>query len=166
MKKFLFLPFILALICSFMMASADSRTGSSEPVQSGKNKPDSANVIASVTFDDGSALYEFRYHSEAEFPGGLDSMYVWIEREMRYPEEAIRDKAQGRVSTEFQISKRGEIKNARVIRGRHPALDAEALRIIRNMPKWTPAYMYSDSTPVAVHYILPISFKLPSEPAE
>lgn len=166
MKKLFFLTYILVLICSCMMGSANSRTGSSEPVPSEKNKPDSAHIIASVTSGDGTTLYEIRYHSEAEFPGGLDSMYVWIEREMRYPEEAIRDKAQGRVLTEFQISKRGEIKNARLVRGRHPALDAEALRIIRNMPKWTPAYMYSDSTPVAVQYILPISFKLPSEPTD
>lgn len=98
---------------------------------------------------------------QPEFPGGLEAMYEWIQNEMIYPHEAIEDSAQGRVTVEFVVSKTGEIENPRVVRGRHSALDAEALRIMRKTPKWNPASYYG--RPVKSHaYILPIQFKRPS----
>ncbi len=59
---------------------------------------------------------------------------------------------------EFVVSKTGAIENVKVVRGRHPALDKEALRVVKAMPKWNPGR--NNGQPVKVTYILPVQFKL------
>lgn len=93
-----------------------------------------------------------------EFPGGESEMYNWLAEHMVYPAQAVEDGAQGRVVVTFIISKEGNIEDAKVVRSRHPALDAEALRLVKAMPRWTPGKM--NGVPVRVSYTLPITFKL------
>ena len=94
-----------------------------------------------------------------EFKGGEKAMYKWIADNIRYPAEAIADGAQGRVVVEFRVTKTGTIEKVRVIRGRHPALDKEALRVVKAMPKWNPGR--NNGRPVNVTYTLPVTFRLP-----
>ncbi len=93
-----------------------------------------------------------------EFAGGEAAMYKWLSDHINYPAAAAEDGVQGRVVVEFEVSKTGSIEKVRVIRGRHPALDKEALRVVKAMPKWNPGR--NNGQPVKVTYTLPVTFKL------
>ena len=73
-----------------------------------------------------------------EFPGGEAAMYKWLSDHINYPAAAAEEGVQGRVVVEFVVSKTGAIENVKVLRGRHPALDKEAQRVVKAMPKWQP----------------------------
>ena len=94
-----------------------------------------------------------------EFPGGMKGCLDFIQTEMCYPEEAKKAGIQGRVILQFIIEKDGTPAQPRIVRSVHPLLDKEALRIIRQMPKWTPGKQ--DGKPQRVLYTIPISFRLP-----
>ena len=94
-----------------------------------------------------------------EFPGGMKGCMDFIQKEMRYPEEAKNAGIQGRVHLQFIIEKDGTPAQPRIVRSVHPLLDKEALRIIRQMPKWTPRKQ--DGRPQRVLYTIPIQFRLP-----
>lgn len=94
-----------------------------------------------------------------EFPGGMKGCMDFIQKEMRYPEEAKNAGIQGRVHLQFIIEKDGTPAQPRIVRSVHPLLDKEALRIIRQMPKWTPGKQ--DGRPQRVLYTIPIQFRLP-----
>ena len=95
---------------------------------------------------------------QPEFPGGAASMMQYLARNMRYPKKAHDDSIQGRVLVTFIIDKDGSINDAEVVQPVHPLLDAEALRVIREMPKWEPGYQNGE--PVKVKYTVPINFRL------
>lgn len=92
------------------------------------------------------------------FPGGEQAMYKWLYDNIIYPAAASEEGVQGKVTVEFIIEKDGRISNVRVVRGKHPALDAEAARVIKKMPRWTPGR--NNGQPVRVTYHLPVQFKL------
>ena len=93
-----------------------------------------------------------------EFPGGDAAMYKWLGDHISYPAQASEEGVSGRVVVQFDISKTGTIENVKVVRGRHPALDKEAVRLVKAMPKWQPGR--NNGQPVKVTYTLPITFKL------
>ncbi len=93
-----------------------------------------------------------------EFAGGEAAMYKWLGDNIVYPAVAAEEGVQGRVVVEFVVGKDGSITNVRVVRPRHPALDKEAVRVIKAMPKWIPGR--NNGQPVKVTYTLPVSFKL------
>jgi protein TonB len=92
------------------------------------------------------------------FPGGQEAMYKWLSEHINYPAAASEEGVQGRVVVEFIITKTGAVENVHVVRGRHPALDKEAVRVVKAMPKWTPGR--NNGQAVKVTYTLPVSFKL------
>ncbi len=92
------------------------------------------------------------------FPGGDDAMYTWINQNIHYPATAAEDAVQGRVVVEFEIAPDGTIDKAKIVRGRHPDLDRESLRLIKSMPRWIPGRV--NGRPVRVVYTLPVTFKL------
>lgn len=93
-----------------------------------------------------------------EFPGGEQAMYKWLGDHISYPAQASEEGVQGRVVVQFDISKTGTIENVKVVRGRHPALDKEAMRLVKAMPNWQPGR--NNGQPVKVTYTLPVTFKL------
>lgn len=94
-----------------------------------------------------------------EFPGGMKGCLDFIQTEMCYPEEAKKADIQGRVILQFIIEKDGTPTQPRIVRSVHPLLDKEALRIIRQMPKWIPGKQ--DGKPQRVLYTIPVPFQLP-----
>ena len=93
-----------------------------------------------------------------EFPGGEAAMYKWLGDHISYPAQASEEGVSGRVVVQFVISKTGSIEDVKVVRGRHPALDKEAVRLVKAMPKWQPGR--NNGQPVKVTYTLPVTFKL------
>ena len=92
------------------------------------------------------------------FPGGEAAMYKWLNDNIIYPAAASEEGVQGKVTVQFIVEKDGSISHVQVVRGKHPALDAEAARVIRKMPRWTPGR--NNGQPVRVTYHLPVQFKL------
>ncbi len=92
------------------------------------------------------------------FPGGDGAMYKWLNDNIIYPAAASEEGVQGKVTVQFIVEKDGSISHVQVVRGKHPALDAEAARVIRKMPRWTPGR--NNGQPVRVTYHLPVQFKL------
>lgn len=93
-----------------------------------------------------------------EFPGGALELRKFIAKEVRYPAEAIKEKAMGKVFVSFVVSSTGKVEQAKVERSVSPALDAEAIRVVNSSPDWKPGKQRGQ--PVSVEYTIPIEFKL------
>lgn len=86
-------------------------------------------------------------------------MIKFIADNIKYPEEAKKNKWQGGSICQFIIEKNGSISDIKVTRSSgHKDLDTEAIRVIQSMPKWTPGMQ--DGEAVSVKYLIPIVFKL------
>ena len=96
-----------------------------------------------------------------QFPGGQGVMMKYLAANIKYPASAVKAKKQGRVIVAFVIQKDGSVTNARIVKSVDPELDAEALRIVKAMPNWTPGTQ--DGKPVNVNYTIPVVFSLYKE---
>ncbi|WP_455085098.1 TonB family protein [Prevotella nigrescens] len=99
-------------------------------------------------------VYEY-IENMPTFNGNLNQ---WLLQNMKYPVEAMNKKEQGKVIVQFIVSENGEVSEPKIIRSVSPALDKEACRIVLAMPKWNPGKL--KGKPVAVRYMLPITFRL------
>ena len=91
-----------------------------------------------------------------EFPGGMEALNTYLRNNIRYPQEAQKAGIQGRVIIQFIVSKDGSITDAEVVESVDPQLDAEGLRLIKNMPRWKPGMRKGQA--VRVKQTLPIRF--------
>ena len=91
---------------------------------------------------------------------GDDAAYFskWVAQRLKYPEEAKKAGIQGRVLVQFTICEDGVVRDAKVLRGVNPSLDAEAVRVISASPKWEPGLQ--DGRPVNVTYLFPVVFQM------
>ncbi len=90
------------------------------------------------------------------FPGGDSSLMEFLKRNIVYPRSAMEEKIEGKVVCRFVVDKNGKIGNIKVIESVSPALDDEAVRVIKKMPEWTPGEKNGER--VTVYYRLPIRF--------
>ena len=93
-----------------------------------------------------------------EFPGGSDSLYAYIARNIKYPETAKKEKIEGRVFVTFVIEKDGQVSSAKILRDIGGGCGEEAIRVVKNMPKWKPGTQRGN--PVRFQFNLPVSFML------
>lgn len=92
------------------------------------------------------------------FPGGISGLRTYLNQNTRYPAVAQENCVQGRVVVSFVVGKDGHISDVTVLRSVDPSLDKEAIRVVRNMPRWTPGRQGGE--PVKVRYNVPVSFRL------
>ena len=93
-----------------------------------------------------------------EFPGGWSAFMQWLTMNLKYPESAQKNKVQGTVVVSFIVNKDGSIASTKVSTSADPVLDAEALRVMKMMPKWKPGM---DRNKVCRTMIaVPVVFKL------
>ena len=93
-----------------------------------------------------------------EFPGGWSAFMQWLTENLKYPESARKNKIQGTVVVSFIVNKDGSIASTKVSTSADPVLDAEALRVMKMMPKWKPGM---DRNKVCRTMIaVPVVFKL------
>ena len=107
--------------------------------------------------DDPEKVYEAVDESPS-FPGGLDALIKYLASNIQYPQEAVKSMIQGKVILQFVIERDGTIGDLGVRQGVDPLLDAEAIRVVRSMPRWTPGK--KDDKAVRCHFILPVVFCL------
>lgn len=95
---------------------------------------------------------------QPEFPGGEEELKKYVSSNIKYPEEALKNNVEGRVSVSFYVDTLGRVKDIQVLKGIAYGCDEEAIRIVKSMPKWTPATL--DNKPVRIQMSLPIVFSL------
>lgn len=93
-----------------------------------------------------------------EFPGGQAELLKFVAKSIKYPTEAQRRGAQGRVIVKFVVETNGSISNIHVVKGIDPLLDAEAIRVCTTMPTWAPARQ--EGKAVRCYYTIPVTFRL------
>jgi TonB family protein len=99
--------------------------------------------------------------AEPAFPGGIDEFYRYLQANVKYPPDAKKARLQGKVFISFVVERDGSLTNCAILKGVSPDIDAEALRVVNNSPKWKPGIQ--NGRPVRVQYSIPLNFKLPSE---
>jgi TonB family protein len=121
-----------------------ARTGE-EVIVPGKQKKESDEVFVVV-------------EEMPQFPGGEEAMISWIAQNIRYPEKAKQEGIRGMVAVSFVVGKTGKVSDVKAVRSVHPLLDAEAVRVIREMPDWKPGTQRGKA--VDVKYTVPVKFDL------
>lgn len=97
---------------------------------------------------------------DAEFPGGYEALQRFLADNLDYPEEALKKQLQGTVEIELILDQQGNIVRRRVmnITPGMELLEAEALRLVDRMPRWSPGN--DKNGPVGIRYRFPIQFKI------
>lgn len=93
-----------------------------------------------------------------EYPGGQNAMIEYIVNNLKYPEAAKEQGIQGKVIVNFIVHEDGNITSVNVLKSLSKECDAEAIRVISNMPKWKPGMQNGKA--VKTRFNLPLSFKL------
>jgi len=93
-----------------------------------------------------------------QFPGGDEALLRFIYDNVKYPDEAADNNIEGRVVVRFVVSADGSVKRAEIVKGVHPVLDSEALRVVSLMPRWKPGRQ--NGTPAPVWFSVPVKFEL------
>lgn len=88
-------------------------------------------------------------------PGSMDGLMKFLAQNLHYP--ATQTNAEGKVFVSFVVQPTGQLTDFKVVKGIAPAFDAEALRVLRLMPAWTPGEQ--NGRPVACHYTVPVTFR-------
>ena len=152
MKKILYLLLIIA--GPLVVCSAQQGKEPAAPVQEGTTMP----VVGEEKDDDYDEIYSI-VDKKAEFPGGKEELLRYIQENLEYPEKHMAERVEGRSFVRFIVRKDGSIDDVKVVRGGDPLFDAEAIRAVRNMPKWIPARQRGEA--VSSFYTVPVTFKLP-----
>ena len=145
-------------------------TTTAKPVEEGTEKKEVARVtvkrrvaprakpIKPKPAVEDNEIYESAEHMPT-YPGGVSALMEFIKSNMQYPEDALAERAEGIVQVSFVVEKDGSTTEFEVIDEHHPSLEAEAVRILQQMPKWTPATQ--DGVKVRVEYTVPVKFIAP-----
>ena len=116
-----------------------------------------ANAQKTVVSQSNQNVYD-QVEQMPEFPGGMSAMIDFLQTNLKYPEDAIKQKVGGRVMVMFVVETDGSLSNVRVARKVFPSLDAEAVRVVKAMPKWKPGK--EKDRPVRVNFTLPVVFNI------
>ena len=119
-----------------------------------KKQPQKKKVVKKVDNDKVFDVVE----EMPKFPGGDEGMMQFLNSEVKYPKEALEKGTQGRVVVTFIVNTDGSVSDPKVVKSVNPALDAEAIRVVNAMPKWTPGKQRGYT--VRVKFTIPVTFRL------
>lgn len=100
----------------------------------------------------------FEYDQPPKFPGGEDSLLKFIRQNLKYPTLARRESIEGTVYVMFTVSMDGSVTAVELYRAVSPQLDAEAIRVVKLMPAWTPRKLEGECT--SYNLVLPVAYRL------
>ena len=95
---------------------------------------------------------------DPEFPGGMEALYKYLQQNIKYPQLARDNNITGRVYVTFVVERDGSIANPRVLKDIGGGCGAEAIRVVKSMPKWNPGKQSGKA--VRVQFNLPVNFNL------
>lgn len=154
---------ILTLVFGYDLMQAQTDTAKDQPQELAMNvvkpQPNFNPTVINESNPQEEKVYE-QVDVMPEFPDGKEALLSYIEENIKYPVECIKNSIAGKVYIQFIIGKDGHVKNAKLARSVDPLLDAEALRVVNSMPFWKPGL--NNNEKVNVSYTIPINFKLPN----
>jgi len=160
-KYLIFLPIAaLLMLLSNMEAVARLSKSATENIMAEIEMPVITTDVMSqsaVLQNDTSQVFTI-VEEQPRFPGGEAELLKFLNENMKYPEDAKNGRIQGRVICSFIVNKDGTASDVQVTRGVHPSLDAEAVRVLQAMPRWTPGKQKGEV--VRVRYNVPVVFRL------
>jgi len=110
-------------------------------------------------------IYDFvSIDKQPEFPGGIAKFYKYLSGSIKYPKMAIENNVQGKVFLSFIVEKDGSLSDLQITRGLGSGTDEEAIRVLKESPKWNPGS--SNGMAVRVKYNINVNFTLNDEPAK
>lgn len=145
-KYLLFVPLAVALLAM-----------NNTPIRANVQKKVVKTTKTTKKADASNKVYEV-VEQMPTFPGGDAALMKYLAENIKYPVSAQKAKEQGRVVVQFIVEKDGAVTGVKTVRSVTPVLDAEAVRVIKAMPKWTPGRQ--GGQPVRVNYNVPVSFRL------
>lgn len=95
--------------------------------------------------------------TQPEFKGGIEKMYKYISDNFEYPDEAKKRSVNGKMEVEFTVEKSGDITYVGILKGLDYSIDDEVLRLLKAMPRWTPAT--KNGVPVRYRVSMPITIR-------
>ena len=116
-----------------------------------------ANAQKTVISQSNQSVYD-QVEQMPEFPGGMPAMIEFLQTNLKYPKDAIKQQVGGRVMVMFVVETDGTLSNVRVAKKVFPSLDSETVRVVKTMPKWKPGK--EKGRPVRVNFTLPVVFSL------
>lgn len=124
-----------------------------------KDKYENGNFISGKILNtNGRELEYYPFIILPSFRGGEKKLNAYLKKELHYPPSAIEKKVEGIVQVGFTLSDKGVIRDVKLIKGVQEDLDAEALRVVRIMPRWNPKMI--DGIGEEMFYIFPVRFEL------
>lgn len=119
-------------------------------------------AITPVQFEEEEEVVEEQIftvvENEPEFPGGMDALYKYLSQNIKYPQLARENGITGKVYVTFVVEKDGSIANPKILRDIGGGCGAEAIRVVKAMPKWNPGKQRGKA--VRVQFNLPVNFNL------
>lgn len=123
----------------------------------GKFSPEIMGEVQNATTANEDTIYG-KVDKNAEYPGGTEALMKFMMTNLKYPETCRKEGIQGRVVIKFVVNTDGSIVDMEEVRSPHADLTAEAMRIIKMMPKWTPATVGGKT--IRSRFNLPVMFRL------
>ena len=107
---------------------------------------------------DSTAFVNTHADKKPLFQGGdANTFSAWVNKNLKQQFDENKNPLQGRVTVSFTISETGDVTNVEVLRGVHPKLDKEAVRVVSSSPKWAPGT--TNGKPIPVKYAVPVVFQ-------
>ena len=165
MKALFVLPVAFAAVAVISCTSPKEKKAENQDVVEATTKEDPTSIseiqvngfAAAPKAEEQGEIFQVA-EEQPMFPGGMQEMMKFIQKEVKFPKDAQDKGIQGRVIVQFVVNKDGSICEDTILKSVSPSLDAEAVRVVRSMPNWTPGKQKGE--PVRVRFTLPITFRL------
>ena len=144
------------LLAMLIFAAGSSNILSAQDTQQ-KTTVDQKALNTAVTAQE-DPVYEI-VKEMPSYPGGTNALVQYLVTNIKYPQEARTKGIQGKVFVQYIVEKDGSVKQVKVLEGFDSECDAEAVRVVKAMPKWIPG-KNDAGEPVRVQFVLPIKFSL------
>src|SRR5574344_1004403 len=140
---------LLSLSASSTLAQSGSDSVKSDSVKSDSVKSDSVQSVEKS----GEIII-----TQPEYKGGINALYEYVSVNFQYPTEAAKRWISGKLEVEFTVEKSGDVTYVGILKGIDDMVDAEVLRLLKAMPRWTPATR--NGVPVRYKVSMPINIKV------
>ena len=108
---------------------------------------------------EGDSVEYFPYLVQPQFKGGKPALIKFLQKELKYPKQELKDQKEDIVFVVFSVAITGEVKNPRIIQGsKEETFNEEALRIVMSFPNWIPGKL--DNQVSELDVTLPVEFRI------
>ena len=158
---------LIPVLAAFMFACNPKKSAEvplpAEETEALPEAPESVPTKAGLAVEDYKEAESIPYAmagTKPSFNGGDANQFSgWVNEQLKYPEQAIKDKVQGRITMKFTVDTDGSVRDVKVLRGVRQDLDEAALKVVSASPKWEPG-KDKEGNVVPVTFVFPVIFQL------